>query len=118
MSLKKIEITEALAKAAEGKEIYILHPISKDTTVSELFGAIAFAEVIPDAAPEEKPVKTKEEVTEQDNVQEPKSRHYAKNVDHGKIVSLRTAGWSVKKIAAQMEISEQTVRNHLAEEDL
>lgn len=37
-------------------------------------------------------------------------------VDHGKIVALARAGWSVAKIADEMRCSDQTVRNHLAKE--
>lgn len=34
-------------------------------------------------------------------------------VDHGKLVALRKAGWSVKEICAEMHISPATVSNHL-----
>lgn len=39
-----------------------------------------------------------------------------KPIDHGKIMALRRAGWSVAKIADEMRCAEQTVRNHIKEE--
>lgn len=36
-----------------------------------------------------------------------------KNVDTGKIKALRTAKWSVQKIADEMDVTPQTVRYHL-----
>ena len=36
-----------------------------------------------------------------------------KKLDHGKILALSEAGWSVAKIADEMGCSEQSVRNHL-----
>ena len=40
-------------------------------------------------------------------------RKRAVNVDHGKIVALKNAGWPVKEICAEMHISPATVFNHL-----
>ena len=37
----------------------------------------------------------------------------ANNVDHGKIVALKKAGWPVKEICAEMHVSPATVFNHL-----
>ena len=37
----------------------------------------------------------------------------ADNVDHGKIIALRNAGWPVKEICAEMNLSSATVFNHL-----
>lgn len=39
-----------------------------------------------------------------------------KPVDHGKIMALHRAGWSVAKIADEMRVSDQTVRNHIQQE--
>ena len=39
-----------------------------------------------------------------------------KPVDHGKILALHDAGWPVKKIAGEIGVSEQTVKNHLKKE--
>ena len=40
----------------------------------------------------------------------------AKPIDHGKIMALHNGRWTVKAIAEEMRISEQTVRNHIAME--
>ena len=39
-----------------------------------------------------------------------------KPIDHGKIMALHRAGWSVAKIADEMRVSDQTVRNHIQQE--
>ncbi len=52
-----------------------------------------------------KPTKNDEEPTEK--------RTRASNIDDGKLGALAKAGWSVKDIADEMHISQQTVRNHL-----
>lgn len=36
-----------------------------------------------------------------------------KPLDDGKILALRTAGWSLQKIADEMNVSQQTIANHL-----
>lgn len=122
MSLKQITAEEALRKAAAGKNVYILRPINEKTTVAELFNALAFAEKIQDEEkhqekPEEDPEEEEEEVAVQEEAPADKSGKRSK-VDHKKILALRTAGWSVRKISEEMDISQQTVRNHLKEEDL
>lgn len=54
-------------------------------------------------AAKEKPKKT-----------EPKRKTF----DTGKLGALRKAGWSVAKIADEMGVSEQTVRNHMKREGI
>ena len=46
--------------------------------------------------------------------EEPKKKR--KTIDHGKIMALHRAGWSVAKIADEMRVSDQTVRNHIQQE--
>ncbi len=46
----------------------------------------------------------------------PKAKKSTSTVDHGKIMALHKAGWSVAKIADEMRCSEQTVRNHIEKE--
>ena len=54
------------------------------------------------------PEKTKAPARQQEG-----KRKRAVNVDHGKIVALKNAGWPVKEICAEMHISPATVFNHL-----
>lgn len=39
-----------------------------------------------------------------------------KPVDNGKILALHDAGWPTKKIADEVGVSEQTVKNHIKKE--
>lgn len=116
MGLKKISQSEAIEKAAAGAEVYILRRITDKTTIGELSNALAFAEAV--EASKAEPEPEPEEVAEQAEAPASKSRKPRSPVDHQKIVALRVSGWSVKKISEEMDISEQTVRNHLKEEDL
>lgn len=62
--------------------------------------------------PAEKATKpTENEQKPQEN--DPIKRTRASNIDDGKISALYKGKWSVKDIAEEMHISEQTVRNHL-----
>lgn len=48
--------------------------------------------------------------------EDPKPKKTApKKIDHGKIIALYKAGWSVAKIADEMRCSDQTVRNHITQ---
>lgn len=54
-------------------------------------------------------------VTPDPEIQKAKKR---KPIDRGKIKALRTAGWTVKQIADDMQCSEQTVYNALNDKEL
>ncbi len=56
-----------------------------------------------------KPTENEQKPQEND----PIKRARASNIDDGKISALYKGKWSVKDIAEEMHISEQTVRNHL-----
>lgn len=49
---------------------------------------------------------------------EKKPKKTRKPFDTGKLGALRRAGWSVAKIADEMGVSEQTVRNHMKKEGI
>lgn len=50
-----------------------------------------------------------------DTKEPPKSKPAKKEIDRGKIVALRDAGWEVKDIAGEMHCSAQTIYNVLNE---
>lgn len=56
----------------------------------------------PEPKPEPKPQKTRGR----------------KPFDTGKLKALRNAGWSVAKIADEMRVAEQTIRNHMKKEGI
>lgn len=112
--LKEIQLNDVFNKLAEGKRCFLIQEIDESTPIGQLLkaGGFVYMHTGPEEAPETK------EVAEREEAPKDKSCKYTTNVDHGKIVSLRTAGWSVRKISEEMDISEQTVRNHLKKEDL
>lgn len=67
------------------------------------------AEFIQRKTEQKQPPKPKNEVKENGG-----ARHKVK-LDLGKVGALYAAGWAVKKIAEEMNCSEQTIRNHLNE---
>ena len=48
----------------------------------------------------------------------PEKTRGRKPFDIGKLRALRNAGWSVAKIADEMGVSEQTIRNHMKKEGI
>ena len=127
MSLKKISKTEAIDRADEGDEVYILQRITDKTTLAELRHALAFAVfTVEDSdireklqqAEEQILVAEPEEVAVQTEAPADKSRVPKSIVNHDKIVELYQKGWSTKAIAKVVEASDQTVRNHLKAEGI
>lgn len=104
----KINIEQALLKAAKNEEAYMAVCLSEETPVGEfMMGDFYFA-------PEPEKKETKPEPKE-----EPKNETKApKKLDHGKICALRKAGWPVSKIADEMGCSGPTVRYHLDKEGI
>lgn len=48
----------------------------------------------------------------------PDKKRGRKPFDTGKLRALRNAGWSVAKIADEMRVAEQTIRNHMKKEGI
>ena len=63
----------------------------------------------------EKKVKADKETDDAEPIDKVKRKRGRKPFDIGKAKACRDAGWSIAKIADEMSVSEQTVRNRLAE---
>lgn len=122
--LREIVIDQVFGKLAEGKRVYMITEITKDTPLGHLqrAGGFVYMEPTGEKSPEEiremmeeESEKIREEVTDAE-APESKSRKPKSIVDHDKIIALRKAGWSIKEIADEVDASEQTVRNHLKQE--
>lgn len=104
--LKEIDLAGALKRIEEGSDqICMLIPMDNATTVSELTKAKGFV-LITKQAPEKKELKPKAI-----------KKKAPPKVDHGKIIALHKAGWNVPAIAFELGCSDQTVYNHLAQEE-
>lgn len=118
----KINIEQALLKAAKNEEVYMAVCLSEETPVGEFMMADFYF------APEPKKInreiaETIKEVIENakpEPKEEPKkeAKKATKKLDHGKICALRKAGWPVSKIADEMGCSGPTVRYHLDKEGI
>ena len=77
---------------------------------------LARIQIAPPPAPEPQPEPEPEQKQEEKPVKrQTKPAKKRKPFDTGKMVALLNAGWSVAKIADEMGVSEQTIRNHMKE---
>ena len=101
MKLKEISIKDAIDLATNKGDAYALMRIFGDTTIDQLSCAVGYYVEDPVVEPEKpKEIKSK--------------------VDHGRIVALYTANppRTIKWIADDMGITQQTVINHLKKDGL
>lgn len=133
MFVKQIDMKEAFRLADKGIEVKVLVPMEPgdgwtgmvpDTLQNMLADVLFFrnepAMEIPDQVVEawlaEEPEPTQEEETNTPPNDVPETTKKAakrKPADTGKMMALRKAGWSMKKIADELGISESCVYNHL-----
>ena len=115
MNLKAISLREAIDAVIEEETVYMLVRMESDTMVSDLYGADGYVvmkeELEPEPAPEPKPAKQSKQKKQ---IWEPKQDPV--RIDHGKIVALYKAKWSIRKISDEIGCSQQTVINHLKKE--
>lgn len=111
MKYESVSLAQVLLSDGQ-QELYMLTKVTGNLTLDELRNARGFAAEIHDeteagttGVPDLQPVFAELPVRKAKAV-----------VDHGKIISLDNAGWSVTQIAREVGCSEQTVRNHIAKE--
>ena len=71
--------------------------------------------------PKEEPPRVQVEIGAESftvKTEKPKTKHYKTKFDVGKLGALRKAGWSVAKIAEEMGVTDQTVRNYMKREGI
>ena len=116
-----LEIThgEALDLHLKGEKVWLLVPMDDAFAVYQLkqyrcfkAEATALKEKVEglagqaEAKPKEEPKRAPRGTRETRTTAKPK-------IDHGKILALHKAKWPVQKIADEMGIANQTVRNHI-----
>jgi DNA-directed RNA polymerase specialized sigma24 family protein len=117
--LKQIALVDAVKRVINGHRGYIMFEIDPQTTIEDLGFADGFLieeeEPQPEPKPEPKEYKTKIEPKTKPKT-EPKKSGPA-GIDHGKLIALHKAGWSIEKIADEMGCTTTTVRNHIRQEE-
>lgn len=129
MFVKQIDMKEAFWLADKGIEVKVLVPtgpgngwcsMEPDTLQNMLADVLffrnepAFAMESVEGTSEPEPTQEEETNTPPNDVPETtKKGAKRKPVDTGKMMALRKAGWSMKKIADELGISESCVYNHL-----
>lgn len=109
MGYRPITMDTAVQAVSNGaSNICMVVHLTEDADIRALSLADMFLEEVEEqtpkkAVPAQKPAKKRELVS---------------RIDHGRIVALRTAGWTVKAIAEDIGCSEQTVYNHLQKEGI
>ena len=111
MKYESVSLAQVLLSDGQ-QELYMLTKVTGDLTLDELRNARGFAAEIPDEA---EAVASETPASRLIFTEIPAKKTKAA-VDHGKIISLDNAGWSVTQIAREIGCSEQTVRNHIAKE--
>ena len=105
--LKQIALVDAVKRVINGHRVYIMFEIDPQTTIEDLGFADGFLieeeDPQPDPKPEPKPAQPKQ-------AKKP-------GIDHGKLIALHKAGWSIEKIADEMGCTTTTVRNHIRQEE-
>lgn len=115
MYVKQIDQKKALELVTKGLEVKVLVPgdvknsweYMMPDTLQQVLDRMLFFQTEPAMEKSEF-----EELGEQKSPPEPKNKRTLK-VDTGKMLALRKAGWSMKKIAEELKISEGSVYNYL-----
>lgn len=114
--MKRITRDQAIDTVVRGGvDVYMITLITSKTTLEEISTADGYFSLEEKEEPEEDPKKDPKTDPEVKTVKvkEEKPRRNAKKIDHGKILALYKAGWSVAEIADEIGCSMQTVYNYL-----
>lgn len=104
---RMVERIQTADEISEAMKIAVI-----DVTVVEDAKAMTPEQPKPEE-PEKKPEETKPDKPAEEPKPKKKKKERKSSIDTGKIGALRKAGWSIAKIADEMQITDQTVRNHL-----
>lgn len=88
------DVQTAMVNVVKQNQVYMLVPVTKDMTIEQIFNAAGY-------------------VIEVQVGSKPKAVVKAPAVDDAKIMALKKAGRSIQKIADELNVSDQTIRNHL-----
>ena len=115
--LKQIALVDAVKRVINGHRVFMMMEIDPHTTIEDLSfsdGFIVIEEEDPQPERDPKPeLKTKSTAKPK---AEPK-KSGTSGIDHGKLIALHKAGWSIEKIADEMGCTTTTVRNHIRQEE-
>ena len=109
--LKQIALVDAVKRVINGHRVYIMFEIDPQTTIEDLGFADGFLIEEENPQPEAKPE------AEHKPKAESKKKGGPAGIDHGKLIALHKAGWSIEKIADEMGCTTTTVRNHIRQEE-
>ena len=118
--LKQIALVDAVKRVINGHRVYIMFEIDPQTTIEDLGFADGFLIEEEDPQPEAKPEPEHKPKTEPKVKTKPKAepkKSGPSGIDHGKLIALHKAGWSIEKIADEMGCTTTTVRNHIRQEE-
>ena len=108
--MSKIEIVKTLLRYVGRQDLETDRAIcSGAICILESIEEEKVQEIIPETVPKPKATPSKPKNTET----KPRQKF-----DVGKLGALRKAGWSVSKIADEMGVSEQTIRNYMKRENI
>ena len=116
--LKQIALVDAVKRVINGHRVFMMMEIDPHTTIEDLSFSDGFIVIEEDPQPEAKPEpepKPKAQPKTKPKAEPKKSG--PSGIDHGKLIALHKAGWSIEKIADEMGCTTTTVRNHIRQEE-
>ena len=117
--LKQIALVDAVKRVINGHRVYMMFEIDPQTTIEDLGFADGFL-IEEDPQPERDPEPEPKPKTEPKSKTKPKAepkKSGPAGIDHGKLIALHKAGWSIEKIADELGCTTTTVRNHIRQEE-
>lgn len=105
--LREITLREAVERIEKEETVWVVNLENKEKQLVDLrnlFSGVRILADLPDA-PQEKKVRRAGRPKK-----EPQAEEIAVTIDCGKVGALRKAGWSVKEIAVEFGIDEETMK--------
>ena len=116
--LKQIALVDAVKRVINGHRVFMMMEIDPHTTIEDLSFSDGFIVIEEDPQPEVKPEpEPKPKAQPKTKPKAEQKKPGPAGIDHGKLIALRKAGWSIEKIADEMGCTTTTVRNHIRQEE-
>lgn len=110
MNIKQIDLKQALELTRVGKDIMVMVPHVTNPKKWTDYAPVMLKDILKECMFFCQGTEDKTEA------QEDEHKDNKKKIDIGKMKALRKAGWSYKKIADEMGISDKTVSNYLRDQ--
>lgn len=115
--LKQIALVDAVKRVINGHRVFMMMEIDPHTTIEDLSFSDGFIVIEEDPQPEAKPEPEPKPKAKTEPKAKSKAEPKKPGIDHGKLIALWKAKWSIEKIADELGCTTTTVRNHIRQEE-